>query len=69
MGLFTWLFGQKVVVRFEGETVDGETFSGKAPFEGYGFTEENILNHLKNYIEVEKNVRVKSLRIVGSYNQ
>lgn len=66
MRFFTTVFGYKGTVRFEGETVDGQGFSGKAKVECLGFDRAELEVKLKKILFVETGKKAKTLRIVAA---
>ena len=65
MGFLTRLFGQEGTIRFEGETTDGQTFNGKTSFEAFNIDNNEAEAYLKNFLWVEKGLRVKWVKITG----
>lgn len=65
MGLITKLFGQSGKVRFEFETMDGQTISAKTRVEMFNIGEDELKQKLKELVYVETGHRVKSLQILG----
>jgi len=59
MSLKSFLFGQGHL-KFEGETEDGRTVTGKVPFEGV-FDEKDAIEEFAAQIEFHKDVRLKRL--------
>lgn len=66
MGFFTRLLGYEGTVRFEGETVDGQAFSGKTKVECIGLDRAELEQELKKILFVEIGKRAKTLRVVGA---
>ena len=65
MGWFMNLFGQRGKVRFEGELVDGQAFTGKTEIECFGVDKEELENRLKQMMYVETGKQARTLRIVA----
>lgn len=66
MGFFARVFGYDGTVRFEGETVDGQLFSGKVKIESFGFDRNELEQELKNMFFVETGKQAKTLRIIAA---
>lgn len=64
MGWFKRLLFGSGKLRFEGETVDGRTFTGKCPFEG-AFDEKQAVEYIVEQFEFDKGVKVKRIRLTG----
>ena len=65
MGLLMNLFGTKGTVRFKGTTLDGNSFTGKAPIEFFGLSKEEIEEKLINALYVHEGIQAKELKIIA----
>jgi hypothetical protein len=66
MGLLMNLFGQKLTVRFEGTTIDGQPFTGKTKIEVIGIGNKEVEKYLKRAVYVETGKHVQTLKIVAA---
>jgi len=67
MGWFARIFGDTGIVRFEGMSTDGRSFTGKTQIESFGLTRKEIEEKLKQVVYVNEGIRCSSLKITGYF--
>ena len=67
MGILMNIFGQKGTIKFDRTTYDGKTYNCKSRIEMFAASEEDIIQHLRQMMYVEKDVLFKTIKILGFY--